>query len=376
MRHADVIVCGAGVIGAAVAYGLASLGRKTLVLDGPDTAPRASRGNFGLVWVHGKGLGMRPYARWSLASADLYADFTAELTARSGVECSYRRTGGVWLTLGEGEFAAHKQLIARLHAEAGAEGYRAQLLGRDEIERLMPGVGPSVAGGSWSEDDGEVSPLALLRALHGALPTVGAVRRTGCTVSAIQPVPGGPGFEVTVNGERLGCELLVIAAGLGSRRLGAMLGMDVPVSPDRGQILVTERIAPRFSVTSNLVRQTPEGSILIGATSEQVGEDDRVDRAGLRNVARLGTTAFPFLGRLRVVRSWGALRVLTPDGYPIYEEVPGHAGAFVVTAHSGITLAAAHARRLAAAIASGRLSGDLAAFTSARFQSPHAALLH
>ena len=168
----------------------------------------------------------------------------------------------------------------------------------------------------------------------------------------------------------------MIAAGLGSRRLGAMLGMDVPVSPDRGQILVTERIAPRFSVTSNLVRQTPEGSILIGATSEQVGEDDRVDRAGLRNVARLGTTAFPFLGRLRVVRSWGALRVLTPDGYPIYEEVPGHAGAFVVTAHSGITLAAAHARRLAAAIASGRLSGDLAAFTSARFQSPHAPLLH
>jgi glycine/D-amino acid oxidase-like deaminating enzyme len=76
------------------------------------------------------------------------------------------------------------------------------------------------------------------------------------------------------------------------------------------------------------------------------------------------------------VRSWGALRVLTPDGYPIYEEVPGHAGAFVVTAHSGITLAAAHARQLAAAIASGRLSGDLAAFTSARFQAPHAPLLH
>jgi glycine/D-amino acid oxidase-like deaminating enzyme len=239
----------------------------------------------------------------------------------------------------------------------------------------MPGVGPTVAGGSWSEDDGEVNPLALLHALHGALPTVGAMRCVDCTVNAIEPASGG-GFELSVNGERLGCEQLVIAAGLGSKPLAAMLGMNVPVRPDRGQILVTERIAPRFSVTSNYVRQTPEGSILIGATSENVGEDDRVDRTGLCNVARLGTTAFPFLKRLRVVRSWGALRVLTPDGYPIYEEVPDHPGAFVVTAHSGITLAAVHARRLATAIAAGQLPDDLAAFTSTRFHSDHVPILH
>lgn len=375
MRHVEVIVCGAGIIGSCIAYGLATQGLKTLVLDGPDTAKRASRGNFGLVWVHGKGLGMRPYARWSLASADLYADFTAELRERSGVDCGYRRTGGVWLTLDEGEFAGHRKLIAQLHHEAGAEGYRAELIDRDAIERLMPGVGPSVAGGSWSDDDGEVSPLALLHALHGALRAAGAERRVDCNVSAIEAVPGG-GFEVTVDGARTGCDRLVIAAGLGSKDLAAMLGMHVPVGPNRGQVLVTERIAPRFRVTSNLVRQTPEGSILIGATSEDVGLDDRVDRAGVKTVARLGATAFPFLEKLRVVRSWGALRVLTPDGYPIYEEVPGHPGAFVVTAHSGITLAAAHARELAPAIAAGRLPDKLRSFSSTRFQIRHDQAVH
>ena len=373
MNRFDVIVCGAGIIGAAVAYGLATEGLRTLVLDGPDTDKRASRGNFGLVWVHGKGLGMRPYARWSLASADLYADFTAELRDRSGVDCGYRRPGGVWLSLGEREFEEHRQLIARLHVEAGAEGYRAELLGREEIERMMPGVGPMVVGGSWSQDDGEVNPLALLHALHSALPLAGAVRRTGCTVSAIEAVLGG-GFTVTVGGEQLGCDRLVIAAGLGSKPLAAMLGMDIPVSPLRGQLLVTERIAPRFNVTSNVIRQTPEGSLLIGATNEDVGEDDRVSRAGLHNVARFGVNAFPFVGKLRVVRSWGALRVLTPDGYPIYEQVPGHRGAFIVTAHSGITLAAAHARRLAPAIARGDLPGELAAFSSVRFR--HAETVH
>lgn len=370
MNHADVVVCGAGIIGAAVAYGLVSHGLKTLVLDGPDTARRASRGNFGLVWVHGKGLGMRPYARWSLASADAYADFTAELRDRSGVDCGYRRTGGVWLTLGEGELASHAELIARLRSEAGTDTYRAQMIDRQAIERLMPGVGAAVSGGSWSDDDGEVNPLALLHALHGALQVAGAQRRANCAVQAIQAVPGG-GFEVTVDGARIGCERLVIAAGLGTRPLAAMLGMDVPVAPNRGQILVTERIAPRFAVTSNLIRQTPEGSILIGATSEDVGLDDRVDRAGLKTLARLGTAAFPFLERLRVVRSWAALRILTPDGYPIYEQVPGHRGAFVVTAHSGITLAAAHARTLATAIASGRLPEALAPFSSARFRARH-----
>jgi glycine/D-amino acid oxidase-like deaminating enzyme len=373
MRHADVIVCGGGIIGSALAYGLVKQGLKTLVLDGPDTASRASRGNFGLVWVHGKGLGMRPYARWSLTSADLYAEFTGELRERSGVDCSYRRTGGVWLTLGEAEFAGHCKLIARLHEEAGAEGYRAEIMDRAAIERVMPGIGPTVAGGSWSEDDGEVNPLALLRALHAALAATGATRQIDSTLTAIAPTPGG-GFVLTVNGERIGCTRLVIAAGLGCKPIAAMLGMDVPVGPDRGQILVTERIAPRFHVTSNMVRQTPEGSILLGATSEDVGEDDRVTRAGLRNVARMGATAFPFLAGLRVVRSWGALRAMTPDGYPIYEQVPGHPGAFVVTSHSGITLAAAHALRLAPQIAEGHLDADFAPFSATRFH--HAQAIH
>lgn len=375
MSDADVVVCGGGVIGASLAFGLQGSGRKVILIDGPDVANRPSRGNFGLVWVHGKGMGMRPYARWSLASANLWTGYANELTALTGIDCGYRRTGGVWITTSEAEFAGHKALIARLHAEAGAEGYNAEILSRDDIERVMPGIGPQVPGGSWSDDDGEVNPLALLHALHRALALGGTTRISGANVTAVAPAPGG-GFRLTLGERTIGCERLVIAAGLGSRPLAAMLGMAVPVAPNRGQILVTERIAPRFAVTSNLVRQTPEGSILIGATMEDVGEDDRVTRRGLRHVANLGALVFPFLRKLRVVRSWAALRVLTPDGYPVYDEIPGHRGAFVVTAHSGITLSAAHARILAPAIAAGGLPDEVAAFSAARFASDHAARVH
>ncbi|HEY5633880.1 MAG TPA: FAD-dependent oxidoreductase [Burkholderiaceae bacterium] len=375
MSEADFVVCGGGVIGASLAFGLQGCGRRVILIDGPDLANRPSRGNFGLVWVHGKGMGMRPYARWSLASANLWTEYASELNALTGIDCGYRRTGGVWITTSEEEFAGHKALIARLHAEAGAEGYNAEILSRDDIERVMPGIGPQVPGGSWSDDDGEVNPLALLHALHRALALGGTTRISGANVTAVAPAPGG-GFRLTLGERTVGCERLVIAAGLGSRPLAAMLGMAVPVAPNRGQILVTERIAPHFGVTSNLVRQTPEGSILIGATMEDVGEDDRVTRRGLRHVANLGALAFPFLRKLRVVRSWAALRVLTPDGYPVYDEIPGHRGAFVVTAHSGITLSAAHARILAPAIAAGGLPDEVAAFSAARFASDHAARVH
>ena len=67
------------------------------------------------------------------------------------------------------------------------------------------------------------------------------------------------------------------------------------------------------------------------------------------------------------VRVWGALRVMTPDGFPIYQQSAKHPGAFAATCHSGVTLAGAHALALAPAILSGVLPDSLSAFTAERF---------
>ncbi len=82
---------------------------------------------------------------------------------------------------------------------------------------------------------------------------------------------------------------------------------------------------------------------------------------------------FPFLRDVRIVRHWGALRVMAPDGLPIYEQSRDYPGAFVATCHSGVTLAAAHALRYAEFVANGALPAEVARFTNKRFDVQNAA---
>ena len=70
MKHYDAIVIGGGLVGSAIAYGLARAGMRAALLDEGDVAYRASRGNFGLVWVQSKGDGAPHYQRWTRLSAD------------------------------------------------------------------------------------------------------------------------------------------------------------------------------------------------------------------------------------------------------------------------------------------------------------------
>ena len=101
--EADVAVVGGGLVGTAVAWGLARLGRRVLVLDEGDVAHRASRGNFALVWVQSKGMGMPRYATWTRLSSDSWVGFAAELARETGVDVRFERPGGFSLALGEAE---------------------------------------------------------------------------------------------------------------------------------------------------------------------------------------------------------------------------------------------------------------------------------
>jgi glycine/D-amino acid oxidase-like deaminating enzyme len=89
----------------------------------------------------------------------------------------------------------------------------------------------------------------------------------------------------------------------------------------------------------------------------------------MSDIARRAQTAFPLLAQARIVRAWGALRIMTPDGLPVYEESPAHPGAFMAICHSGVTLAAAHADLLAPWMAGGPRPAVLDAFTTARFHA-------
>jgi glycine/D-amino acid oxidase-like deaminating enzyme len=191
---------------------------------------------------------------------------------------------------------------------------------------------------------------------------------SGERVTGIAPAPGPHGgFEVSTDRNGYRAARVVLAAGLGNRVLAPLVGLDAPVSPNRGQVLVSERVAPFLHYPTLNVRQTDEGTVQFGDSMEEVGFNDFTTTRVLSEIARRGVRTFPMLRNVRLVRTWAALRVYSPDGYPIYEQSAAHPGAFVVTCHSGVTLAAAHALRLAPWIAGGPMPELLPAFSARRF---------
>ena len=362
----DLLVIGGGLVGGAIAWGAAQRGAKVALLDEGDIAYRAARGNFGLVWVQSKGAGMPPYAHWTRRSSELWPALARALTDTTGVDPALDQPGGFAFCLSEQEYDDRAAMLQRMHNESGAIGSR--MMDRAEVRAMVPGLGDGVVGASFCPIDGHASPLHLLRGLNAGLRSNGGAYLPGRTVEAIEPAPHS--FTVRCGVERFTAGKLVIAAGLGSRNLAPMAGLDMPVQPLQGQIIVTERLRPFLRYPTHVARQTAEGSVMLGDSQEDVGFDLSTRVATLQQIAERNVQVFPALKDARIVRMWAALRVMSPDGFPIYDQSERYPGAFAATCHSGVTLAGAHAMALAPAILDGLVPESLAAFSARRFATP------
>jgi glycine/D-amino acid oxidase-like deaminating enzyme len=364
----DVAVIGGGLVGAAIAWGLAQAGQRVVVLDEGDNALRASRGNFALVWVQSKGLGMPAYAGWTVRSSEAWGGFAATLKEQAGIDVGHRRPGGFHLALSEAELAGREATLNRLHNQPDMRHYDWEIVDRPRLQRMLPQIGPDVVGASYCPLDGHVNSLRLLRALHVAMQRLGVRYRPGHRVDGID-WRGGE-FIVRAAGREIRSGKLVLAAGIGNARLGPMVGLDVPVRPQRGQIIVTEKAAPFLDYPVVTVRQTDEGGVMLGDSQEETDTPD-VGLGVISVIAQRAVRMFPLLARLNVVRTWAALRVMTRDGFPIYDQSATCPGAFVATCHSGVTLAANHALALAPHIAAGALPAEtFDVFSARRFDVP------
>ncbi len=370
----DVVVIGGGLVGASIAYGLAKNDPRTTVavLDEGDIALRASRGNFALVWVQSKGVGMPEYAGWTVRGAGLWPAFAAQLKAETGLDVCLHQPGGFHLALSETEVERRANLLKRLHNQPGMQRYDYEIMDHSRVKAMMPEIGPDVVGASFCQLDGHVNSLRLFRALHTAMVGAGVRYLPNHPAEAIAHEGGA--FRITTPKGEIQAGKVVLAAGNGNARLGPMVGLDVPVRPQRGQVVVTERTQPFLPYPVVTIRQSDEGTVMLGDSVEEAGPDPTVGLPIVSAIAERAVRMFPRIGGLNVVRTWAALRVMTKDGFPIYDQSLSCPGAFVATCHSGVTLAATHAFVVAPAIAAGRLpAADFEVFSARRFHVSAAA---
>lgn len=362
--QADYAIIGGGVVGLSLAWGLIRRGHKVIVIDGDDGSFRASRGNFGLVWVQSKGIGAPHYARWSQRSAALWAEFAGELGQASGTDLRLEQRGGYDFHLSEASLAAKVKQYETLRDELDGD-YPFEVLGNNALLREEPEVGPKVTGAILHHQDGHVNPLKLLRALAADF-----MAQRGQILSGehVEDVSHPNGFRLTCRSGRIvEAGKVVLSAGLGAMTLGPKLGFKAPVHPQRGQVLITEKLPKMMNRPSGIIRQVDEGGIQIGDSKEDVGLDDSTTLDTTAAIAARAIAVMPGLERAQLVRSWGALRVMSPDGLPIYQKSETMPGAALVTCHSGITLAAAHAQLLPAWLEGADDAPDLEKFSEQRF---------
>src|SRR3984893_1412214 len=227
----DFAVVGGGLVGMGIAWGLARVCRRVAVLDEGDTAYRASRGNFALVWVQSKGSGMSEYGVWTMQSAQLWPELAEALQGETGLDSCFSNPGGLHLVLSERELENRSRALQRLHNQPGMAPFEYHMLDHAQVEKMLPQIGPDVIGASFCPLDGHVNSLRLLRALHVGFQRLGGRYFSGHAVERIEPRGGE--FCLHAAGSTVTAGRIVLAAGLGNSRLAPVVGPDSPGPPQR-----------------------------------------------------------------------------------------------------------------------------------------------
>lgn len=371
VNSADVIIIGGGISGAATGLGLVEHGAgKVMIFDEQLSSQRLSRGNFGLTWFMCKGANNPVYASWCRMATTQWQDFAKRLEEETGYDIELEWTGGGIQAFGEEQYNAHAQSIETLKSVCRGVGleYPVSMLSREEFAAMVPDmeVGEDVTGVMYTAEQGHVNPLKLLAAVRCAFQNKGGVYHGGTSVSAIKPQGDGTIRIQTSHGE-YSCGKLIVAAGHGCKRLLAPLGEKLHVYPQRGQLMVTQRYRRILKIPILCTRQTPDGTFLIGLSTEDTAMDSRVTLQAMQNQAANAIRLFPLLKRLNWVRSWAAIRVMTPDGAPIYSRLRDHANITVLALHSAVSLAPLKISAIAPWILGKEEASQIRSFSNERF---------
>ena len=375
-RTADVIVIGAGIVGAACAAALARRGLRVLVLEARDAAGGTTGAGMGHLVVMDDSAAQLALTAWSQR---LWWTLAPELPPSVEME----RCGTLWIAEDDAQLQQVRSKQA-LYASAGVE---AHVLDAQALAEAEPHLRRGLAGALLVPSDGVLyQPVATL-ALLDAARSYGAVVREGVRVASIGPRSVRTGEGV------LQADAIVNAAGADAVRLVPAL----PILPRKGHLVVTDR-HPRLcshqlvevgylhsahaasgdSVAFN-VQPRATGQVLIGSSRQMAGWEPAVDHDIVRRMVARARAFMPVLDVVSIIRIWTGFRPATPDGLPLIgpwaSDDPALEGLWIAAGHEGLGIVTALGT---AELLADRMIGrtpelDPAPYAPARFAAaPHA----
>ncbi|MGW0824476.1 NAD(P)/FAD-dependent oxidoreductase [Streptomyces sp. NPDC002845] len=373
----DVVVVGAGMVGAACALYAARAGLDVVVVDRGPVAGGTTGAGEGNLLVSDKEPG--PELGLALLSGRLWADLAADTRLATAIE--YEAKGGVVVASTPDGLAALEGFVDGQRRA----GVRAVSVPADQLPDLEPHLAPTLAGGVLYPQDAQVMPS--LAAAH-LVRASGARLLTGRTVTEVLRAPEGSVRGVRTDRGDIHTPAVVNAAGTWGAEVAALAGVRLPVLPRRGFVLVTEPL-PRMVrhkvyaadyvadvasdsaalQTSPVVEGTAAGPVLIGASRERVGFDRSFSLPVVRALAAGATRLFPFLEGVRAMRTYVGFRPYMPDHLPAIGPDPRLPGLFHACGHegAGIGLATGTGHLIAQVLAGRSPELDLSPFRPDRF---------
>ena len=377
---ADVVIIGAGIVGACCARACAQAGLDTVLVDRGAVASGTTGAGEGNILVSDKEPG--PELDLALLSRHLWAEMAGEL----GDSFELDPKGGL-VVAARTETLDHLRAFARDQEESGVI---AEDVAASDLRDHEPHISADLAGGVYYPQDMQVQPmLAAARIIEAGVATGRLRVITGCDVTAIDRDSSGAVSGVRTSGGDIATRAVVNAAGTWGGEVAALAGVDLPILPRRGFILVTEPlpVMVRHKVyaadyvanvasdnagleTSAVIEGTMSGTVLIGASRERVGFDKTLDWAVVRRLARQAIEIFPFLAEVQLLRTYGGFRPYCPDHLPVIGPDARAPGLLHACGHegAGIGLAAATGVLIAESIIGASTSLDLAPFAPERFE--------
>lgn len=369
--RSDAAIVGGGVIGLAVAWELARRGLRAVVFERDRPGAGATRASAGMLTAVSEAETEEPaLVELALESLARYPEFVADVEAASGGSCGYGREPTLWIALHHDQEAELDHLRETLRGRA----LPVEPVTAEEVARLEPRLSGRVLSGLLVQADHKVRPRALVSCLAGAVERAGGTIRSGTVVEEIL-VEAGRAVGIagrTGAGEPFEArsDLVVLAAGAWSTTSVRSPLSWLAVRPVKGQLvrLRGERLLAR-------VVRTPEvylvpggaGELVVGATVEEQGFDERPTAGAVLDLLRFGWQALPAIWELELAEVSVGFRPALRDHLPVIgpTEVPG---LLVATGHyrKGLLLAPATARHIAELVVTGGLPREIEPFRAER----------